>query len=136
ELKFTESNSQVYKFLGAAKYEPVLGSIYGGLGIPPTLTGSGGTTGGTTNNFVSLKTLIERLEYGRETLLRFWEREFRIVQKAMGFKDAPKIHFDSVVLSDEAAMKQLWIALVDRDIISEETLLERFKEMPDIEKIR
>ena len=34
ELKFSESQSQVYKFLGAEKYQPVLTSIYAGLGIP------------------------------------------------------------------------------------------------------
>lgn len=135
ELKFQESNSQVYKWLGSEKYQPVLTSIYAGLGIPPTLTGSGGG-GGFTNNFISLKTLIERLEYGRETLTRFWEKEIKIVQKAMGFKDIPKIHFDTIVLSDEAAMKNLLIQLVDRDIISEETVIERFGEIPEIEKIR
>lgn len=135
ELSFKESASQVYKFLGSEKYQPVLTSIYAGLGIPPTLTGAS-TGGGFTNNFVSLKTLIERLEYGRETLIRFWEKEIKIVQKAMGFKDPPRIHFDSIVLSDEAAMKDLLIQLVDRDIISEETLVERFGEIPEIEKIR
>ena len=36
ELKFTESNSQVYKFLGSEKYQSVLNSIYAGLGVPPT----------------------------------------------------------------------------------------------------
>jgi hypothetical protein len=63
ELKFTESQSQVYRFLGSEKYQPVLTSIYAGLGIPPTLTGAS-SGGGYTNNYVSLKTLIERLEYG------------------------------------------------------------------------
>lgn len=135
DLKFQESNSQVYKFLGSEKYQPVLTSIYAGLGIPPTLTGAA-TGGGYTNNYVSLKTLIERLEYGRETLIRFWQHEFRILQKALGFKEPPRIHFDTIVLSDEAAMKNLMIQLVDRDIISEETLLERFKEIPEIEKVR
>ena len=52
ELKFTESQSQVYRFLGSEKYQPVLTSIYAGLGIPPTLTGASGS-GGYTNNYVS-----------------------------------------------------------------------------------
>jgi hypothetical protein len=39
-------------------------------------------------------------------------------------------------LSDEAAEKQLLIQLADRDIISNETLLERFRELPGIERIR
>tara|TARA_R110000824_G_scaffold316696_1_gene503973 strand:+ start:7944 stop:10091 length:2148 start_codon:yes stop_codon:yes gene_type:complete len=135
ELDFKESNSQVYKFLGSEKYQPVLTSIYAGLGIPPTLTGAA-TGGGYSNNYVSLKTLIERLEYGRDTLRRFWEGEIRIIQKAMGFRLPAQIHFDSIILSDEAAQKQLLVQLADRDIISHETLLERFRELPSIEKIR
>ena len=135
ELKFTESQSQVYKFLGAEKYQPVLTSIYAGLGIPPTLTGAS-ASGGYTNNYVSLKTLIERLEYGREILCQFWRHEIDLIRKAMGFRFPAEIHFDSIVLSDEAATKQLLIQLADRDIISQETLLERFRELPGIERIR
>ena len=135
ELNFTESNSQVYKFLGSEKYQPVLTSIYAGLGIPPTLTGAS-SSGGYTNNYVSLKTLIERLEYGRDVLCQFWRHEIELVRKAMGFRYPAEIHFDSIVLSDEAAEKNLLIQLADRDIISHETLLERFREMPGIEKVR
>ena len=135
ELQFSESQSQVYKFLGAEKYQPVLTSIYAGLGIPPTLTGAS-TGGGYTNNYVSLKTLVERLEYGREILKGFWRQEIEIVRKAMGFRFPAEIHFDSIILSDEAAEKQLLIQLADRDIISTETLLERFRELPGIERIR
>ncbi len=137
ELNFQESNSQVFRFLGSEKYGPVLSSIYAGLGIPPTLTGSSGSSGGSfTNNFVSLKTLIERLEYGRSILLSFWKKEIEIVQKAMGFRLPAKIRFDQMALSDEAAEKNLLIQLVDRDIISAETIVERFGEIPEIEKIR
>lgn len=136
ELDFKESQSQVYKFLGSEKYQPVLTSIYAGLGIPPTLTGASGSSGGYSNNYVSLKTLIERLEYGRGILAQFWQKEIEIVQKAMGFRLPAKIRFDSIILSDESAAKQLLINLADRDIISHETILERFGEMPEIEKIR
>jgi hypothetical protein len=135
EIDFKESSTQVFRFLGSEKYQPVLTSIYAGLGIPPTLTGAS-HGGGYSNNYVSLKTLIERLEYGREILKQFWQKEIAIVQKAMGFRFPAEIHFDSIVLSDEAAEKQLLIQLADRDIISQETLLERFREMPGIEKIR
>lgn len=136
ELRFTESNSQVYKFLGSEKYQPVLTSIYAGLGIPPTLTGASGSSGGYTNNYVSLKTLIERLEYGRQVLAQFWLQEIEYIRKTMGFKLPAQIHFDSIILSDEAAQKNLLIQLADRDIISQETLLERFREIPQIEKVR
>ena len=136
EINFQESNTQIYRFLGSEKYTPVLNSVYAGLGIPPTLTGVAGNTGGFSNNFVSLKTLVERLEYGRGILTDFWEGEIERVQKAMGFRLPARVHFDHISLSDEAAEKNLLIQLADRDIISTETLRERFGEMPDIEKIR
>lgn len=136
ELDFKESQSQVYKFLGSEKYQPVLTSIYAGLGIPPTLTGATGSSGGYSNNYVSLKTLIERLEYGRSILTKFWQKEIDSIQKAMGFRLPAQIRFDSIILSDESAEKQLLISLADRDIISHETIVERFGELPEIEKVR
>jgi len=135
DLQFTESNSQVYKFLGNQKYEPVLNNIYQGLGISAALAGSG-SSGSYTNNYVSIKMLVERLEYGRSVLLQFWNQELELVQKAMKFEDSARIHFDSIILSDEAAIKNQLVNLVDRSIMSEETLLERFREIPDIEKMR
>lgn len=136
ELSYTESNSQVYKFLGSEKYQSVLNSIYAGLGVPPTLTGMAGNGGGFTNNFISLKTLVERLQYGRDQLTSFWEKECEIVRKAMGFRKSPHIVYDQMSLSDESSEKNLLIQLADRDIISHETVLERFKEVPSVEKMR
>lgn len=136
ELSFQESSSEVYKFLGSEKYNSVLNSIYAGLGVPPTLTGMANNGGGFTNNFISLKTMLERLQYGRDLLQKFWEKEIEIVRKAMGFRYKAHIQFDQMTLSDEAATKNLLIQLADRDIISHETLLERFNEIPQIENIR
>ena len=136
ELSYTESNSQVYKYLGSEKYTSVLNSIYAGLGVPPTLTGLAGNGGGFTNNFISLKTLIERLQYGRDQLTKFWETEVELVRKSMGFRKAPHVVFDQMNLSEDASEKNLLIQLADREIISHETLLERFKEVPSVEKVR
>ena len=135
ELTYTESNSQVYKFLGSEKYTSVLNSIYAGLGVPPTLTGMAGNGGGFTNNFISLKTMVERLQYGRDQLTKFWQKEVEFVRKAMGFRKPAHVTFDQMSLSDEAAEKNLLIQLADRDIISHETILESFKEIPSVEKI-
>jgi len=136
ELSFTESNSQVYKFLGSEKYQSVLNSIYAGLGVPPTLTGMAGNGGGFTNNFISLKTMVERLQYGRDQLTKFWDGELEYIRKSMGFAKPFHVVYDQMSLSDEAAEKNLLIQLADRDIISHETVLERFKEVPPVEKVR
>jgi len=136
ELSYTESNSQVYKFLGSEKYQSVLNSIYAGLGVPPTLTGMAGQSGGFTNNFISLKTLVERLQYGRDQLTKFWEKELESVRRSMGFRKPFHVVYDQMSLSDESSEKNLLLQLADRDIISHETVLERFKEIPSVEKMR
>lgn len=136
EIDFKESNTQIYKFLGTEKYQPVLNSIYAGLGIPPTLTGLAGQSGGYTNNFISLKTLIDRLEYGRALLEQFWKKELEYIQKSMGFSKPATIHFDHMLLSDETAEKNLLVRLAEEDIISVETLRERLGENNSIEEKR
>jgi hypothetical protein len=89
-----------------------------------------------TNNSIALKTLVQRLEYGRTALKEFWSQEIELVRQAMGFQKGAKIVFDNMVLGDEAAEKALMIQLVDRDVISVETLVERFGELPEFEEIK
>lgn len=135
ELDFKESTTNVYNFLGSAKYEPALNAIYAGLGIPPTLTGTV-NAGGFTNNYISLQTLVKRLSYGRMILKSFWDMELELFQKAMGYRFPAQVQFDRMILTDESAEKALLVQLADRNIISYETLLERFGEMPDLERLR
>ena len=135
DIELIESNTNVHQFLGEAKYIPHLNSVYAGLGIPPTLTGTFGAAG-TTNNFISLKTLTQRLQYGRDVLISFWEKEIELVQKAMGFKYPAKIEFDRMDLSNEDSEKSLLIQLADRNIISDEFLQMRFGVDPYMEKFR
>ena len=84
DIEVLETNTDVQRFLGEEKYRPTLMAIYATLGIPPTLTGTFGASG-TTNNFISLKTLTERLNYVRNILLDFWNTQISIVQSSMGF---------------------------------------------------
>ncbi len=135
ELSLQETSTDVYKFLGNEKYVPVLNAIYAGLGIPPTLTGAN-AAGGFTNNYISLQTLLERLNYVRVLLIDFWNKEIKLVQKAMGFKEPAQINFDRLTLTDEAAEKNLLIQLYDRNVITLETIQERFKEFPELERLR
>jgi hypothetical protein len=135
DIELLESKTSVHQFLGEAKYTPHLNSIYAGLGIPPTLTGTFGSSG-TTNNFISLKTLTQRLQYGRKILTNFWQHEIALVQKAMGFKEPAKVEFDRMDLSNEEAEKALLIQLADRNIISDELLQRVFGFDPDTEKNR
>jgi hypothetical protein len=135
DIELLESNTNVHNFLGEGKYIPHLNAIYAGLGIPPTLTGTYGAAG-TTNNFISLKTLTQRLQYGRNVLIEFWDHEISLIQKAMGFKYPAKIEFDRMDLSNEESEKALLVQLVDRNLISDELLQTRFGFDPDMEKSR
>ena len=135
DIELIESKTSVHQFLGEGKYVPHMNSVYAGLGIPPTLTGTFGAAG-TTNNFISLKTLTQRLQYGRDILTEFWEQEIELVQKAMGFRYAAKIEFDRMDLSNEDVEKSLLVQLADRNLISDELLQTRFGFDPDTEKSR
>lgn len=133
ELKMQESRSEVYKWLGSDKYKPILDSIYEGLGIPPVLRSGGGTN---TSSFLSMKTLVERLNYGRERLKEFWEKEIRMVQKSCGISEPAHIVFDHMSLSDEVAMTQLVLNMWDRDIVPTETVIEMIGRNPEVEEAR
>ena len=135
DIELLESKTAVHQFLGEGKYVPHLNAVYAGLGIPPTLTGTFGASG-TTNNFISLKTLTQRLQYGRDVLISFWEKEIALVQKAMGFRYGARIEFDRMDLSNEEAEKALLIQLADRNLISDELIQKRFGFDPDMEKTR
>jgi hypothetical protein len=135
DLDVKDIISDIHKFLGREKYAAPLESIYAGLGVPPTLTGSANASG-FTNNFISLKTLTERLNYGRSILREFWEHEFRLFAEGMRMSEPPQLRFSHMTLSDEAAELALLIQLLDRGIISDETVLERFHESPVVEEWR
>lgn len=135
DIQLQETSTDITKHLGMTKYEPVLSSIYAGLGIPPTLTGVG-TSSGFTNNFISLKTLVERLNYGRQIIKHFWAEELRMVQRAMGFRYPAEIVFDNNLLTDENTYKALLRDLLDRGVLSEDTIRERFGEINEVEKQR
>lgn len=134
DIEVWESNTNVHQFLGEQKYVPHLHQMYIGLGIPPSLAGGGGT--GTTNNYISLKFLIKRLQAGRQQLVEFWEKQIKWVQKAMKFARPAKVEFDFLELGDEATEKSLLIQLADRNLVSDEKLQAIFGYDSDMEKSR
>jgi len=132
ELDFKESSTNVHQFLGEQKYIPTINAIYDCLGVPSALR-SGGAASSDKEGVVSLKILIERINYGRNLLIKFWKNEIEIVQRACGFSKPPVIEFDYTVFNDEAAEKQLLINLADRDIISHQTIREKLSIESNIE---
>jgi hypothetical protein len=128
-------DTQVHTFLGSAKYEPILSAIYEGLGIPSTVTAKSGAGTGFTNNALSLRVLVERLEYGRNQLIKFWTQELKLVMKALGLKKEASVSF-AQTLNDDVAKNNLLMSLADRGYISWETIVERVGENVAVEKSR
>ena len=132
DIEVVETNTDVQRFLGEEKYRPTLMAIYACLGIPPTLTGTFGASG-TTNNFISLKTLTERLNYVRNIVLDFWNTQIGIVQSAMGFRFPAQVEFDYMYLDDPTAVANLMLAMADRNIVSDEFVQRHVKARPEVE---
>lgn len=134
DIELKETSTDAHRFLGEEKYAPTVNNILQSLGIPPSISGTSKSIG-FTNNYLSLKTLTERLEYGRMLLKEFWEYEIKLVQEAMGFRSPATLVFDDL-LTDDASEKQLWLNMYDRNLISIEAIQERFGAIPEIESIR
>jgi len=135
DIELIETSSDIQSYLGEEKYRPTLMAIYASLGIPPTLTGTFDANG-TTNNFIALKTLVERLNYVRNIIVEFWNEQIRIVQKAMGFRKPASVEFDIMYLEDPASMMTILLNMADRNIISDEFVQRNIKANPDIENRR
>lgn len=135
DIDLLETKTDLYQFLGEEKYKSPLTQIHTGIGIPPSMTGAS-SSGGLANNFIAIKTLTKRLQYAREVLTEFWEGEIRRFQKAMGFKTPAQLTFAFPDLTDQGAENQLLLHLVDRDLISLETVSERLGLTPEVEKRR
>lgn len=134
ELDLKETSTDVYKFLGSEKYSQCIQNIYDGMGVPYTLRGTGGKGG--MSSFLSLKVLMEQLKHGRAVLNSFLEPEIRLFQRALGLRFPAEIQYDYMILDDPNAFLRLLIELVDRDLLSVESVQEAFGNIPEIERIR
>lgn len=108
-----------------------------GLGVPEGLVGgtnADSSKGSVTN--IGFKNLIKRVEAARRIIRNWLEEEIDIVHRAMGFRRKPIIRFANEDLHDERTYFMLLKDLADRNIISEQTLLERLRENPEIEQRR
>lgn len=132
DLELDQTSTDVANFLGSEKYEFCMNQIHNGLGIPAAI---GRSKGSMSDNFMQTRILLERLVYGRSVLNGFWQAEIRRVQQAMGFKTPAKLSYDHIVLNDETAEKALWIQALDRNIVTVESVQERFGLIPEIENL-
>lgn len=119
------------QILGADKYAAVRADILAGLGISEVLIGGEG--GNYASSFLSCRTLLERLETGRDKILNWISIPLMQITKALRLRRPPVFKFANMSLRDENAEKKMLFELADRNIISYRTLLEKFDEDFDVE---
>jgi hypothetical protein len=125
-VKIESAYPPVDKILGKEKYEQVDNDIRSGLGVPEILVNGQGSN--YSNSYLSVKTLLERLETGRKVLLRWIEKQSVLIAKAMGFQQPATVTMSHMSLVDDELEKELLLELFDRNMVSIETLLNRFGE--------
>jgi hypothetical protein len=128
-----ESNyPPVEKILSIEKYKSVDRDILAGMGVPSILV-DGSEGGNFSNAYLQVRTLLERLEEGRNEVMKWIDREMREIASVMGHRDIPIVKFGSMSLKDENAEKQMIVQLLDRNIISAERVHEVFDIETNIE---
>lgn len=131
-IDVVDSYPPVDRILGLAKYESVDRDILRGIGVPDTLLG-GAVSSNFSTGFLGVRTLLERLEEGRNTVIKWIKGQLETIATVMGHKKLPSIKFGKMSLRDEKAEKQLVLGLLDRGIISIQSVLECFGEDFEIE---
>lgn len=121
--------------LDQKKYEHVRQRILEGLGIAQVLIDGTGQ-GSYSNQYLSVRSLIEKIEYLRNILTDWLRREINYVHEEMGFKKLPTISFKHIDLGDEITRISMLLQLFDRNIISKESMLTSIEHNWDVEKPR
>jgi hypothetical protein len=121
----------VEKMLSAEKYQQVNDDTRSGVGIPEVLLN--GTAGNFSNSFLSVKTLMERLETGRQILLQWLQQEVEEIAQALGLQKPAWLKMGRMTLNDEEVERTFVLELMDRNVMSARTLMERVGENIDIE---
>jgi len=95
------------------------------------VNGRGG--GNYSNAFLSVASMLERLETIREHLKRWVMHELMILSRAVGDNRVPAIRFEVTSLRDPRVMNEFMIKLTQMNVISRRTLLEYADLDPDVE---
>ena len=130
-----DSYPPIDKILGSEKYDVVDRDILTNFGVSEVLVS--GRAGNYSSAFLSVRTLQEKLETVRNYVMNaFVIPELVQIQRAVNFRSKPKARFSSMSLRDEQAEKQLLMGLLDRKIISAQTMHETLGLDTGIEKMR
>jgi uncharacterized membrane protein YgcG len=112
--------------LTSDKYKQVNEDIMAGLGISRSLLdggGGSGSGGGFSNSWVSILSLIERLDNARSKVKYWLESEYKRIAQENGFKTYPSVRFNKMNLREDTYIRDVLLAMYDRGLIDEEDIL-------------
>ncbi|MER2007919.1 MAG: hypothetical protein ABS939_10780, partial [Psychrobacillus sp.] len=107
--------------LTADKYKQVNDDILAGLGVSRVLIDGQGSNFSTA--WVSILSLIERLDNTRDKVVDWLESEYKRIADENGFTSAPKVRFNKMNLREDNYIRDVLLAMYDRGLIDEEDLL-------------
>jgi hypothetical protein len=103
------------------KYKQVNEDIIAGLGISRVLLDGQGSNFSTA--WVSILSMIERLENAREKVGFWLENEYKKIAEENGFKTYPKVRFNKMNLREDTYIQDVLLAMYDRGLIDAEDVL-------------
>lgn len=103
------------------KYKQVNDDIMTGIGVSRVLLDGQGANFSTA--WVSILSLIERLENAREKVKNWIEAEYKRIAEANDLSATPTIRFDNMNLRQDTYVRDVLLAMYDRGLIDEEDLL-------------
>jgi hypothetical protein len=103
------------------KYKQVNDDILAGLGVSRVLIDGQGANFSTA--WVSILSLIERLENTRHKVVSWLEDEYKRIADENGFKTVPKVQFNKMNLREDNYIRDVLLAMYDRGLLDEEDIL-------------
>lgn len=119
EVKFHKPEG--YDTLTADKYKQVNDDILAGLGVSRVLLDGQGANFSTA--WVSILSLIERLENARSKVAAWLESEYKRVAEENDLKSYPTVRFDKMNLREDTYIRDVLLAMYDRGLLDEEDIL-------------
>lgn len=103
------------------KYKQVNEDIIAGLGISRVLLDGQGANFSTA--WVSILSMIERLENAREKVKYWLENEYKRIAEENGFKTYPRVRFNRMNLREDTYIRDVLLAMYDRGLLDAEDVL-------------
>jgi hypothetical protein len=124
-LKVTFHKPEGIDTLTSEKYKQVNEDIIAGLGISRTVVDGGGQGGGAgfSSAWISILSLIERLDNARGKVKHWLEQEYKMVAEENNFKTYPRVRFNNMNLREDTYIRDVLLAMYDRGLLDEEDIL-------------